>query len=121
MKIRQFMKRKSICDSRSVKNISDKRLRMKVQPAQSNGVEKGKAFCERPSVLYCQQPEKDAQNFDLSSLRLPDILERQGLSFNLLLKLFMSFILEKHFAVHEYFPTSLKVLERLFNCSLISY
>jgi len=36
--IRQFMKkRKSISDSRSVKNISDKRWRIEVQPAQTSG------------------------------------------------------------------------------------
>jgi len=38
------MKRKSISASRSVKNISDKRLRIKVQPAQTNGVERVKHF-----------------------------------------------------------------------------
>jgi len=38
MDVRQFMKnRKSISNSRSVKNISDKRLRIEVQPAQTNG------------------------------------------------------------------------------------
>jgi len=31
------MKRKSISDSRSVENISDKRLKIEVQPAQTNG------------------------------------------------------------------------------------
>ena len=36
------MKRKSISDRRSVENISDKRLRNKVQPAQTNGVERVK-------------------------------------------------------------------------------
>jgi len=34
----------SIFDSRSVENISDKRLRIEVQPAQTNGVEKVKRF-----------------------------------------------------------------------------
>jgi len=33
------MKRKSITDSRSAEKISDKRLRIEVQPAQTNGVE----------------------------------------------------------------------------------
>jgi len=42
--IRQFMKRKSISDSRSVENISEKRLRTKVQSAQSSGVERIKRF-----------------------------------------------------------------------------
>jgi len=37
-------------------------------------------------------------------LRLPDVLERQGLSLNLLSKLVMSLILEKHLVVPEYFP-----------------
>jgi len=37
MDIRQFMKRKSTSDSRSVENISDKRLQIEVQPAQTNG------------------------------------------------------------------------------------
>ena len=44
MDIRQFMKRKSISDSRSVENISDKRLRIEFQPAQSNEVERVKRF-----------------------------------------------------------------------------
>jgi len=42
--IRKFMKRKSISDSRSVENISDKRLRIEVQPTQTNGVEEVKRF-----------------------------------------------------------------------------
>ena len=44
MDIRQFMVRKSISDSRSVENISDKRLRIEVQPAQTNGEERVKRF-----------------------------------------------------------------------------
>ena len=42
MEMRQFMKRKSISDSRRAESISDKRLRIDVQPAQTNGVEKVK-------------------------------------------------------------------------------
>jgi len=45
------------------------------------------------------------------NLRLPDVLERQGLSLNLLSKLVVSLILEKHFVVLEYFPAALKILE----------
>jgi len=44
MDLRQFVKRKSISDSRSVQNISDKRLRIEVQPAPTNGVERIKRF-----------------------------------------------------------------------------
>jgi len=44
MDIKVFMKRKSISNSRSVENISDKRLRIEVQPAQTNGVERTKRF-----------------------------------------------------------------------------
>jgi len=44
MDIKQFMKRKSISDNRSVENISNKRLRIEVQPAQTNGVERVKRF-----------------------------------------------------------------------------
>jgi len=36
MDIRQFMKRKSISDSRSVEHILDKIVRIDVQPAQTN-------------------------------------------------------------------------------------
>jgi len=43
MDIKQFMQ-KSISDGRSVENISDKRLRNEVQPAQTNGVERVKRF-----------------------------------------------------------------------------
>jgi len=42
MDIRQFMKRKSISDSQSVENISEKRLSIEVQAAQTNGVEREK-------------------------------------------------------------------------------
>jgi len=51
MDIRQFMKRKTISDSRSVENISDKILRMEVQPAQTNGVEWVKRFVN--VYLHC--------------------------------------------------------------------
>jgi len=44
-------------------------------------------------------------------LRLPDVLERQELSLNLLSKLVLSLILEKYLVVLEYFPTSLKIIE----------
>jgi len=44
MDIRQFMKRKSISDSQSVDNISNKRFIMEIQPAQANGVERVKRF-----------------------------------------------------------------------------
>jgi len=42
--IRQFIKRKSLSDSRKVENISDARLRLEVQPAQTNAVERVKPF-----------------------------------------------------------------------------
>jgi len=45
------------------------------------------------------------------NVRLPDALERQGLSLNLLSKLVMSLILEKYFVVLEYFPASLNGCE----------
>jgi len=44
-------------------------------------------------------------------VRLPDV--RQALSLNLLSKLAMSLILEKHFVVLEYFQASLKVRKQL--------
>jgi len=44
-------------------------------------------------------------------LRLPDVLERQGLSLNLPSNRVMSLILEKHLVVLEYFPASVKILE----------
>jgi len=43
-------------------------------------------------------------------LRLPDVLERQGLSLNLPSKRVMSLILEKHLFVLEYFTPSLTIL-----------
>jgi len=42
-----------------------------------------------------------------NSLRLPDVLERQGLSLNFLSKLVMSMILKRHFVVLDNFPASL--------------
>jgi len=44
-------------------------------------------------------------------LRLPDVLERQGLSLNLLSKLVMSLILEKDLVVLEFFSAYLKIFE----------
>jgi len=44
MESKQFMKRKRISDSRSVENISDKRLRYEIQSAQTDGVERVKRF-----------------------------------------------------------------------------
>ena len=44
MDIRQFMKRKSISDSWKAENVSDKRLRIKVQTPQTNGLERVKSF-----------------------------------------------------------------------------
>jgi len=44
MDITQFMKRKSISDSWNAENISDKRLRIDVQPPQTNGLERVKRF-----------------------------------------------------------------------------
>jgi len=43
--------KKSISDSRSVENISDKILRIEVQPAQTNGVETAKRFVN--VLLHC--------------------------------------------------------------------
>ena len=63
MEIRQFQN--SISDSRSVENISDKRLRIEVQPAQTKWGRKGKAFCERPFASHRQQPGKEKQNVDV--------------------------------------------------------
>jgi len=37
-------RKKSISASRSVENVSDKRLRIEVQPAQTNGIERVKHF-----------------------------------------------------------------------------
>jgi len=42
---------------------------------------------------------------------LLDVLERKGLSLNLLSERIMSLILEKHLVVLEDFPASLKILE----------
>jgi len=44
-------------------------------------------------------------------VRLPDVLERQRLSLNLLSKRVMSLILEKRLVVLEYFPASLKIFK----------
>ena len=37
-------RKKSISANRSVENVSDKRLRIEVQPAQTNGIERVKHF-----------------------------------------------------------------------------
>jgi len=44
MDIRQFMKTEKFFGSRSVEHISDKRLRIEVQPAQTNEAENVKRF-----------------------------------------------------------------------------
>jgi len=48
MDIRQFMKRKSISDSRSVENNSDKRLRNWGSTSTDWWGRKDEAFCEHP-------------------------------------------------------------------------
>jgi len=55
------------------------------------------------------------------ALRLPDVLERPGLSLNLLSKPVMSLVLEKYFLVLEYFRASLKVLQQLRKFLLLNY
>jgi len=57
----------------------------------------------------------------IAQLRLPDVLERQELSLNLLSKRVFSLILEKHLVVLESFPASLKILEFLKKFSLKNY
>ena len=47
----QLIKRKNISDNRSVENILDKRLRLEVQPAQTNWVERTKRFVN--VYLHC--------------------------------------------------------------------
>jgi len=54
-------------------------------------------------------------------LRLPDVLERQELSLNLVSKLVLSLILEKYLVVLLYFPASLKILEQFLNSSFLNY
>jgi len=51
MDIGQFLKRNSICDSRSVENNSDKRLRIEVQTEQTNGEERVKRLLN--VYLHC--------------------------------------------------------------------
>jgi len=48
---RQFIKRKSISNSRSVEIISDKRLIINILPAQANEVERVKRFVN--AHLHC--------------------------------------------------------------------
>jgi len=62
-----------------------------------------------------------SQVLSLIQLRLPDVLERQELSSNLLSKRILSLILEKHLVVFEYFPASLKIREYFKNVSLKNY
>ena len=44
MDIGQLMKRKSFSDNRSEENILEKRLRIEVQPEQTNGIERVMGF-----------------------------------------------------------------------------
>jgi len=66
MDIRQFVKRKSISDSRSAEKIQTKDWELRSNQHRLMWYKKGKAFCERPLALHRQQPEKDKQNFDIS-------------------------------------------------------
>jgi len=60
------MKRKSISGSSCVKNISNKILRIEVQPAQTKWVERVKRFVN--DRLYCVVRNlKDEQNFDVTT------------------------------------------------------
>jgi len=56
-------------------------------------------------------------------VRLPDFLECQGLSLNLISKRVMSLILEKYVVVIEYFPVSFKILEyfKIAHLKIIDY
>jgi len=83
------------------------------------GLQKSRADCSAIG-LYCvtitwQQTCKDSLYISVTGVllhvRLPDVLDRQELSLNLLSKLVMSLIIEKHLVVLEYFPASLKILE----------
>jgi len=62
------------------------------------------------TVLLYSASSVDKQTFGLS-LKLPDVLELQELSLNLLSKLVLSLILEKHLVVLENLLASLKILE----------
>jgi len=57
---------KSISDGRSVENISDKRLRNEVQPAQTNGVERVKRFVNVHLHCALSATWKHKQNFDVA-------------------------------------------------------
>jgi len=56
-------------------------------------------------------------------VRLPDVLECQELSLNLLSKRVMSLFLEKHLVILEYFPVSLKFLNifKIFHLRNVDY
>jgi len=86
--------------------------------------------CRIPKVHSCSAKSSSGferlkhQTFNTSlgvKIRLPDVLERQGLSLNLLSKRVMSLIFEKHLVVLEYFAASLKSLEYFENCSFKNY
>ena len=62
--IKQFMKRKSISDSWNEEDITDKRLKIEVQPPQTNELDRVKRFVN-VHLHHRQQPEKDKQNFDV--------------------------------------------------------
>jgi len=51
-------------------------------------------FCQVPWIEFLIKDVKSVRQ-----VRYPDVLERQGLSLNLLSKLVMSLILEKHFVL----------------------
>jgi len=55
----------SISDRRSVENISGKRLRIEVQPAQTNGVERVKRFVNAHLHCIVSNLEKNKQNLDV--------------------------------------------------------
>jgi len=60
------MKWKSISDSRSVENISDKRLRIEVQPAQANGLERTKRFVNVHLHFIVINLKGICKNFDVA-------------------------------------------------------
>jgi len=60
-----YAKGKSISDKRSVENISDKRLRIEVRPAQTNGVESVKRFLNVHLNCIVSNLKRIQQNFDI--------------------------------------------------------
>jgi len=119
MHIRQFMKRKSISDSRSVESILDKRLRIEVQPTQTNEVERVKRFMN--VHLHCIRGR--IQGGAIGESRSPHLKPTKVTSFTIILNNSENSISDIRPFCHPFFVTAVlsSMLHLSYNSEPVSH